>query len=213
VPELSGRELLNEWRALMDSVLGSAASAAERSGVPRDLVGTMQRQLEMVQDVVERERRLQRQFAGFLVAPVDAVFDLLEETGATLRRQAEALQAAGRALEETAALMARQAELFERTVGALRQPTEIAKAATGLDRKGKAGEAPARGESSLAEKARKPQATRPREETRTNKDIPAQSKATRGSDARSQRKASSQSAARTRRETRAPRRKPGAPGA
>jgi hypothetical protein len=36
---------------------------------------------------------------------VDAVFDLLEESGTTLRRQAEALEAAGRALEETAALM------------------------------------------------------------------------------------------------------------
>jgi hypothetical protein len=212
VPELSGRDLLNEWRALMDSVLGSAASAAERSGVPRDLVGTMQRQLEMVQDVVERERRLQRQFAGFLVAPVDAVFDLLEETGATLRRQAEALQAAGRALEETAALMARQAELFERTVGALRQPAEIAKAATGLDRTGKEGEARVRRETSTAKKGREPAETRPRGKTRTNGEI-AQRKPTHGSGARSQRKASSQSTARARRETRAPRRKPEAPGA
>jgi hypothetical protein len=103
----------------------------------------MQRQLEFVQEVVEREGRLPRQFAGLLVAPIDAVFDLLEETGVTLRRQAEALQAAGRALEDTAALMKRQAELFERTVTLLRQPTELAKAATGLERqpaKSEAGE-------------------------------------------------------------------------
>jgi hypothetical protein len=211
VPELNGRELLSEWRALVDSVLGSAASAAERSGLPRDLVGTMQRQLELVADVVERERRLQRQFAGFLVAPVDAVFDLLEETGGTLRRQAEALQAAGRALEETAALVARQAELFERTVGALRQPTEIAKAATGLDQKAKEGEAPARRETETAHQPGKPRATRARGATRTDGDTRAQSKANPRSNARSQRKASSQT--RTRRETKAPRRKPEAPGA
>jgi len=63
------------------------------------------------------------------------VFDLLEETGATLRRQAEALAAAGSALEETAGLMKHQAEIFERTISTLRQPADLAKAATGLDRR------------------------------------------------------------------------------
>ncbi len=135
VPELSGRELLNEWRRLMDSVLSSAASAAGHPALPSDLLGAMQRQLELVQEVIERERRMQRELAGYLVAPVDAVFDLLEETGATLRRQAEALEAAGRALEETAGLMKHQAELFERTIATLRQPTELAKAAAGLERR------------------------------------------------------------------------------
>ena len=134
MPELSGRELLYEWRRLMDSVI---ASTAGRSGLPRDLLGAMQRQLELVQEVIERERRLQKELTGRLVAPIDAVFDLLEETGATLRRQAEGLEAAGRALEETAGLMTRQAELFERTIGTLRLPAELAKAATGLDRRSK----------------------------------------------------------------------------
>jgi hypothetical protein len=137
VPELSGRELLYEWRRLMDSVIASAASTAGRSGLPRDLLGAMQSQLELVQEVIERERQLQRELTGRLVAPVDAVFDLLEEAGATLRRQAEGLEAAGRALEETAGLMKRQAELFERTIGTLRQPAELAKAATGLERRSK----------------------------------------------------------------------------
>jgi hypothetical protein len=100
----------------------------------------MQRQLELVQEVIERERRLQSELAARIVAPVDAVFDLLEETGVTMRRQAEALEAAGRALEETAALMKRQAEVFERTIGMLREPAELAKAATGLDRRPKKSE-------------------------------------------------------------------------
>ena len=64
----------------------------------------MQRQLELVQEVIERERRLQTQLAGHLLAPVDVIFDLLEESGSMLRGQAEALEAAGRALEETARL-------------------------------------------------------------------------------------------------------------
>jgi len=136
MPELNGRELLDEWRRLMDSVI---ASAGGRTELPRNLVRTMQRQLELAQEVLERERKLQRQLAGTIVAPVDAVFDLLEESATTLRRQAEALEAAGRALEEAAGLMQLQAGVFERTIGALRQPTELAKAAAGLERRKKRG--------------------------------------------------------------------------
>jgi hypothetical protein len=135
VPERNGRDLLNEWRRLMDSVVASAASVAGRSSLPGDLLGAMQRQLELVQEVIDRERRLETDLAGRLLAPIDAVFDLLEETGSTLRRQAEALESAGRALEESAGLMKRQAELFERSIGTLRQPAELAKAVAGLERR------------------------------------------------------------------------------
>jgi hypothetical protein len=130
--EPGGNELLNEWRRLMDSLLASAGSVAGRSQVPRDLLRASQRQIELLQEVVERERRLQGELAALMIAPVDAVFDLLEETGETLRLQAEALEAAGRALGDTAGLMKRQSERFERTVQVLRQPTDLAKAAAGV---------------------------------------------------------------------------------
>jgi hypothetical protein len=119
----------------MESVIASATSTAGRADLPRNLQRAMQLQLELVQEVFERERRLQKELAGGLIAPVDALFDLLEETGANLHRQAEALETAGGLLEETAGLMRRQAELFERTVGTLRQPTDLAKVAAGLDRR------------------------------------------------------------------------------
>lgn len=135
MPDLSGRELLSEWRKLMDSVVASAASVGGRAELPRQLLEPMQRQLELVQEIIERERALQRDIAGRVLAPVDAIFDLVEESGHVLRRQAEALEAAGRALEDTARLVKTQAELFERTIGALREPTELAKVAAGLERR------------------------------------------------------------------------------
>ena len=119
----------------MQSLASSAASVAGHADVPRQLLEPMQRQLELVQEIVERERRMQREVARRLAAPVDAIFDLLEESALTLRRQAEALAAAGSALEETAGLVSSQAELFERTVATLREPTEVAKAAAGLERR------------------------------------------------------------------------------
>lgn len=126
----SGHELLEDWRKLMDALLASA-TAIHGPELPRDLLKASRRQLELVQELVERERTLQGDLTARLTAPVDAIFDLLGETAETLRRQAEALEAAGSALEETAGLMKRQSERFERTVGALRQPADLAKAAAG----------------------------------------------------------------------------------
>ncbi|MFI4989823.1 MAG: hypothetical protein ACHQHO_02755 [Solirubrobacterales bacterium] len=156
----SGREVLEEWRGLMESAVSSAASAAGRPDLPRELLGAMQGQMATMQRVVDRERLLGGELAARILAPVDAVFDLLEQSGATLRREAEALESAGRALQDTAGLMKRQAELFEQTIGVLREPAELAKAAAGLDRrsrKSRAGEPEPRSEpepgSATAERA------------------------------------------------------------
>src|SRR5690349_15563218 len=119
----------------MDSVVASAASVGGRTEIPRQLLEPMQRQIELLQEVIERERALQREIAGRVLAPVDAIFDLIEESGQVLRRQAEALEAAGRALEDTARLVKTQAQLFDHAMSALREPTELAKAAAGLERR------------------------------------------------------------------------------
>ncbi|HET8980802.1 MAG TPA: hypothetical protein VFN87_21800 [Solirubrobacteraceae bacterium] len=136
MPEPSGQDLLSEWRKLMESLMQSAAAMGTRSDLARQLMEPMQRQLELVQEILDRERRLQRQVTSHLLAPVDAVFDLLAQSGEMLRRQAEALDSAGRALEETAALVTTQAELFERTLGIMREPSELARAVAGLERRG-----------------------------------------------------------------------------
>jgi hypothetical protein len=125
----------------MHSMFDAAASVTGRADLPRQLLEPMRRQLELVQELVERERRLQKEVASRLAAPVDAIFDLLEESGSALARQAEALEAAGRALEETAAVMKGQAALFEHTVARLREPAELAKAVAGLERRQEKGTA------------------------------------------------------------------------
>ena len=87
---------------------------------------------DLLRHAIERERALQRGVTHRIVAPVDAVFDMLTQTASMLQRQAEALESAGEALTETAALVKAQAELFERTVGAVRQPIELVEAAARL---------------------------------------------------------------------------------
>ncbi|HEU4974218.1 MAG TPA: hypothetical protein VFT50_03960 [Baekduia sp.] len=103
---------------------------------PADLVRQMMEPLRhdiaRVHAVLEQERRVQGELAGRLVAPVDAVFDLLQQSAAAMERQAEALASAGAALSEAATLMRTQAELFDRSVAALRQPVRLIESAAGV---------------------------------------------------------------------------------
>ena len=127
MPELSGRELVQEWRKLMDAMLDAVTAITGRQEVPAQIVEPLQR----LQKLIERERRLQAEVATRLLAPTDIAFELLERSGTTMRRQAEALEAAGDALRETASLMTSQAELFEQAIGKLRAPADVARSTLG----------------------------------------------------------------------------------
>ena len=131
--ETDGQALLEEWRRTVEGLL---ASAADRAPIPRELLKAGERQVQLVAELLASERRAQGELTARAFAPLDAIFDLLQESGETLRLQAEALESAGRALQETAALMKNQAGRFERTVEALRQPADLAKAAAGAKRTG-----------------------------------------------------------------------------
>lgn len=115
----------------MQSLTESLGSAARHSDVARQVLAPMQRQAELFQEVLERERALQARLVHRALGPLDAVFDLLEESGSALRSQAEAVEEAARALERVAGLMKLQADLFGRTVRALREPTEAVKTLAG----------------------------------------------------------------------------------
>jgi methyl-accepting chemotaxis protein len=126
-----GRDLLRDWQDAMQSIVTAARGAAGGSELPKALMAPMQRQLELLQEVVERERKLQAEIFGRLLDPIDAVLDLLEESGKTFRAQADALEEASAALEQTAKLMQTQAEIYEGTIRALREPADLARKLAG----------------------------------------------------------------------------------
>ena len=137
-----GKDILRDWQDAMQAIASAARGAAGRSELPKALLTPMQRQLELLQEVVERERGLQADLAGRLLDPIDAVFDLLEESGKTFRAQADALEEASAALGQTAQLMQTQAEIYESTIRALREPADLARRVAGAKpRKGGTGAA------------------------------------------------------------------------
>jgi hypothetical protein len=111
----------------------SVAKAVPGGDVARNVLAPLQRQTELLQELLEVERRAQREVLGRAMAPLDAAFDLLEESGAALRGQAEAMEHAAQALEQTAVLMKSQAELFERTIRTMRGPSRLLASAAGLE--------------------------------------------------------------------------------
>jgi hypothetical protein len=124
------RDLLRDWQEAMQSIITTARGAGG-SELPKAILAPLQRQVELLQQVVERERKLQAELMGYVLDPIDAVFDLLEESGKTFRAQAEALEQASAALAQTAKLMQTQAEIYEGTIGALREPTALARRVAG----------------------------------------------------------------------------------
>jgi hypothetical protein len=134
MPEVGGHDLIREWQAAMQSAFSAAMSATGRRELPRQLLAPLQRQAELVQEMLERERRLQRDVMRHAFAPADAVFDLLEQSGAALRKQAEALSESARALEQAADLVRAQATLFEQAIHTMRRPIDLARSAAGLER-------------------------------------------------------------------------------
>ena len=127
------RDLVREWQAAMRSLVSSATSAAARP-LPDQVLASMQRQLELIQEVLERERRFQGELSR-MFTPLDNAFDLLEQSAAAVRQQAKALSESAKALEQAAEMMEVQADLFERTIQTLREPAEVAKGVAGVKRR------------------------------------------------------------------------------
>jgi hypothetical protein len=125
-----GGDLLGEWRAAMGAVV-SAITSAGRSEALRPLLGPLQHQAELIERVLEQQRQIQGQLVDRAFEPVDAIFDLLERSGAMMRAQAEALQQAAQAVDQAAGLMRTQAELFEAATKTARAPADLVRGAAG----------------------------------------------------------------------------------
>jgi ABC-type transporter Mla subunit MlaD len=129
-------DLLRDWQNAMRSLVSGAASAAGKS-IPDQVMAPLQRQLELIEEILDRERRFQGELVARTFAPLDVAFDLLEQTASAVRKQAQALNESAQALEQAAELMEVQADLFERTIRTLREPAEFAKQMAGAQRRPK----------------------------------------------------------------------------
>jgi hypothetical protein len=125
-------DLLNACGDAIRDLGGAAASLASGpAGLTIDLLRPMQRQAELLEQVLQRQLEFERELVGRAVAPARAALELVEQATGTFRAQAAAFRAASAVFGQLADLMEQQAELVERTGAAIRDPVAALRSTRG----------------------------------------------------------------------------------
>jgi len=125
-------DLLRAWQSAIRDLGGTAASLASGpAGVASDLLRPLQRQAELLQQVLERQLDFERELLGRAIAPLRATLELVDQATGTLHAQATSFRAASRTFGQLADLMDQQADLLERAGTTLRDPLATFRASGG----------------------------------------------------------------------------------
>ena len=125
-------DLLKAWQEAIKQLRGAAAPVAGVSeDVVRQMIAPLQRQAELLEDALSRQMAFEKDLAGRVLAPMNAVLGLVDQSAAAMRSQAQAFDAASEAFKRSAQLLEVQASLLEEAGRSLRDPTRALKAAGG----------------------------------------------------------------------------------
>ena len=125
-------DLLAAWREATHQLKGLAGSLAGQAGNVPALLGPLQRQAELIEQMLRRQVELEQALAGRVIAPAQATADALGQAPEMLRAQATAFRAAATSFKQVADLLDAQATALEQTLGILKAP--ISATRWGLDR-------------------------------------------------------------------------------
>jgi hypothetical protein len=118
-------DLFKAWQDAIREVGGVAASLVSApAGLAGDLLGPLQRQAELLEQVLQRQIDFER-----ALAPARAALDLVDQAASTMRAQATAFRAASLSFGQAAELLEQQAEIIERAGGTLRDPVAALRSA------------------------------------------------------------------------------------
>lgn len=125
-------DLLGAWRDAAGQLQGLAASIATQAGSgARDVLGPLQRQSEIIEQLLRRQIEVEQQLVGRLLAPAQATVDALEKAPDAMRAQAAAFRAAAASFSQAADLLEVQATALEGSIGLLKAPVQIAQRGLG----------------------------------------------------------------------------------
>ena len=123
-------DLLKAWQHAIVDLGGMAASLASGpTGAASDLVRAMQHQVELLQQVLQRQLEFERELVSRATAPLHAAQDLVDQATGTFRAQATSFRAASKTFGQLAGLMDQQADLLERAGTLMREPLTVFRSA------------------------------------------------------------------------------------
>jgi ABC-type transporter Mla subunit MlaD len=113
-------DLLKAWQKAIREVGGALASAP--AGVASDIVGPLQHQADLVQQVLQRQLEFEREVLNRATAPFHTTLELMDQATETLRAQAISFRAASTTFHQLASLMDQQADVLHRAGATMRDP-------------------------------------------------------------------------------------------
>ena len=128
-------DLVGAWRDAAGQLQRVAGALADQAGHgARDVLGPLQRQSELIEQLVRRQLELEQELARRALAPARATVEALEKTPDTMRAQAGAFRTAASAFQQAAELLELQAAAIEQSIRTITLPLDVAR--RGLDRGG-----------------------------------------------------------------------------
>jgi hypothetical protein len=120
-------DLIGAWRETTHQLRGLADSVAGQAGHVPQLLPPLQRQADVIEQMLRRQLVLEQDLLRRAVAPAQATAAALERTPEAIRAQAAAFRTAAAAFGQAADLLDVQAAAIEQTVAALTAPIHAAR--------------------------------------------------------------------------------------
>ena len=124
-PVSAWRDATAQLQRLATSLAGQASTGA------RDVLEPLQRQTELIEQLLRRQLAVEQQLIRDAVAPAQAAADALERAPDAMRAQAAAFRAAASSFTQAAELMDVQAVALEQTLAIMRAPIQLGQRALG----------------------------------------------------------------------------------
>ena len=122
------RDLLTTWQeAIRQLRSGAQAIGGPPAELVRPLLAPLERQAEMLEEVLRRQVDFEGRLTGQMLGPYRVALEALEQTSAAMRAQAELFDTAATSFEQASKLMAKQADLMDRAAQSLRDPVQLLK--------------------------------------------------------------------------------------
>ena len=130
MPEIP--DLLGAWRDAAAQLQRAAGSIADRAGHgARDVLAPLERQSEVIEQLLRRQLEVQEDLVGRVLGPARATAEALDKAPEAMRAQATAFRAAAASFHQAAELLDVQAAAVEQTISALRTPVDLARRGLG----------------------------------------------------------------------------------
>jgi hypothetical protein len=125
-------DVMSAWQDAIRQVGGVAASLASGpAGVVDGLLPPLQRQAQLLEQILQHQLEFERELASRAIAPARAALELVQQATGTFRAQATAYRSASAIFGQLADLMEQQAQVVEHAGAAIRVPVAALRSSPG----------------------------------------------------------------------------------